>query len=172
MRALALAALFLITCVPARAAPAESVLWERRAAGVEILRDRWGIAHVYGRTDADAVFGAIYAQAEDDFMRVERNYLTGLGWLAQAEGESALYGDLRQRLFVDPAQLRRLYASSPAWLQALMTAWADGLNFYLHDHPGKARVITHFEPWMALSFTEGSIGGDIETIDLGRLAQF
>jgi acyl-homoserine-lactone acylase len=172
MRALALAALFLITCVPARAAPAESVRWERRAAGVEILRDRWGIAHVYGRTDADAVFGAIYAQAEDDFMRVERNYLTGLGWLAQAEGESALYGDLRQRLFVDPAQLRRLYASSPAWLQALMTAWADGLNFYLHDHPGKARVITHFEPWMALSFTEGSIGGDIETIDLGRLAQF
>jgi acyl-homoserine-lactone acylase len=172
MRALALAALLLVACVDARAAPSETARWERRAAGVEILRDRWGIAHVYGRTDADAVFGAIYAQAEDDFMRVERNYLTGLGWLAQAEGESAVYGDLRQRLFVDPAQLRRLYASSPAWLQALMSAWADGLNFYLRNHPGKARVITHFEPWMALSFTEGSIGGDIETIDLGRLAEF
>ena len=58
-----------------------------------IVRDDWGIAHVYGKTDADAVFGAMYAQAEDDFNRVERNYLNAMGRLAEAEGEPAIYQD-------------------------------------------------------------------------------
>lgn len=140
---------------------------------VTITRDQWGIAHIHGKTDADAVFGAIYAQAEDDFSRIERNYLLGLGWLAQAEGEKALYSDLRQRLFVDVKDLQQDYRRSPVWLKKLMTAWADGLNFYLQTHPDHpAKVIKHFEPWMALSFTEGSIGGDIETIDLANLEEF
>src|SRR5205823_251215 len=116
---------------------------------------------------------AIYAQAEDDFNRIETNYLTSLGRTAEAEGEKAIWSDLRQKMFIDPVVLKADYAASPAWLQKLMTAWADGLNFYLAKHPEtKPRVITHFEPWMALSFTEGSIGGDIESIDLRQLAAF
>ena len=147
--------------------------WEQQAQHVTIIRDDWGIAHVYGKTDADAVFGMEYAQAEDDFNRVETNYLNALGWLAQAEGESAIYQDLRERLFIDPDSLRTLYAGSPDWLQRLMNAFADGLNFYLYTHPDvHPRVITHFEPWMALSFTEGSIGGDIERVDLRDLQAF
>src|SRR5512146_3445174 len=77
--------------------------WEREAQNVTIVRDDWGIAHVHGRTDADAVFGMIYAQCEDDFNRVEMNYLTALGWTAQAEGEKAIWNDLRYGLFIDPA---------------------------------------------------------------------
>lgn len=151
----------------------EGARWRERANSVSIVRDDWGIAHVTGKTDADAVFGAIYAQAEDDFNRIETNYLNSLGRLAEAEGESAVWSDLRQRLFIDPDKLRSEYAASPAWLQKLMTAWADGLNFYLSKHPATMpRVITHFEPWMALSFTEGSIGGDIESINLKQLAAF
>jgi len=147
--------------------------WAQQAQHVTIIRDDWGIAHVYGKTDADAVFGMIYAQAEDDFNRVETNYLNSLGRLAEAEGASAIYQDLRQKLFIDPDTLQALYARSPAWLQELMTAWADGLNFYLSRHPEvKPRVITHFEPWMALSFTEGSIGGDIERISVRDLQAF
>jgi acyl-homoserine-lactone acylase len=157
----------------AQAAGVTQERWRRHAADVEIVRDRWGIAHIYGKTDADAVFGAIYAQAEDDFNRVEHNYLTGLGWLSQADGEASVMSDLRQRLFVDAAQLRGQYQASPAWLQELMLAWADGLNYFLAEHPTvRPKVIRHFEPWMALSFTEGSIGGDIETIDLARLRVF
>ena len=77
------------------------------------------------------------------------------------------------KLFVDPDELKALYAASPAALRALMDAWADGLNYYLATHAGvKPRVIARFEPWMALSFTEGSIGGDIERIDLAQLAAF
>jgi len=143
------------------------------AARTRIVRDDWGIAHVWGKTDADAVFAMIYAQAEDDFNRIETNYLVSLGRLAEAEGEAAIWQDLRQRLFIDPADLRRQYAESPAWLRALMQGWADGLNFYLATHPQvHPRVISHFEPWMALSFSEGSIGGDIERIDLKALEGF
>jgi acyl-homoserine-lactone acylase len=167
-----------LLCMPAVAgalgsAPDESARWQQHAKQVHIIRDNWGIAHVYGKSDADAVFGMIYAQAEDDFSRIERNYLNGLGWLAQAEGESALYSDLRARLFIDVEQLRRQYRGAPAWLKSLMDAWSDGLNYFLATHSAvHPKVIRHFEPWMALSFTEGSIGGDIETIDLKRLQKF
>ncbi|MBY0520516.1 MAG: penicillin acylase family protein [Sphingomonas sp.] len=161
----------------APAAPAATVGEGPRLAAqaqrTRIIRDDWGIAHVHGKTDADAVFAMIYAQAEDDFNRIETNYLVSLGRLAEAEGEQALWQDLRQRLFVDPVMLKQQYAESPSWLRALMLAWADGLNHYLHTHPQvRPRVITHFEPWMALSFSEGSIGGDIERIDLKALEGF
>ncbi len=151
----------------------ELARWEREARKVTIIRDDWGIAHVYGKTDADAVFGMEFAQAEDDFNRVETNYLNGLGRLAEAEGESKIYQDLRIKLFTDPETLKGEYAASPAWLKTLMDAFADGLNYYLYKHPEvKPRVIKSFEPWMALSFTEGSIGWDIERLNLSQLAAF
>ena len=151
--------------------PQDVTRWERQAQNVTIIRDDWGIAHVYGKTDADAVFGMEYAQAEDDFNRIETNYLNSLGRLAEADGEAVMFQDLRQKLFVDPDSLRAQYAKSPVWLRHLMDAFADGLNYFLYKHPDvKPRVITHFEPWMALSFTEGSIGGDIERINVRDLA--
>src|SRR6476619_4443367 len=140
---------------------------------VTITRDDWGIAHVHGKTDAEAIFGMIYAQAEDDFPRIEANYLTALGRTAEAEGEKAIWQDLRARLYVSDSELKADYARSPAAMQRLMDAWADGLNYFLATHPDvKPRVLTRFEPWMALSFTEGSIGGDLEQIDLGELQAF
>ena len=151
----------------------EEARWEARADNVTITRDEWGIAHVRGRTDADAVFGMIYAQAEDDFNRIEVNYLNAMGRLAEAEGEEEVWRDLRMRLFIDPDEMQALYASSPDWLRELMDAWADGLNYFLHTHPDvEPRVIHRWEPWMALTFTEGSIGGDIERVSLGQLAEF
>ncbi|HEX8485599.1 penicillin acylase family protein [Sphingomonas sp.] len=160
-------------CVAQTGSGRESAGWRAQAARVEIVRDDWGIAHVTGKTDADAVFGAIYAQAEDDFARIEANYLTALGRTAEAEGEAAIWQDLRQRLFVDPASLKAQYAGSAPWLRRLMDAWAAGLNFYLATHPQvRPKVLTRFEPWMALSFNEGSIGGDIERISLPDVADF
>ena len=147
--------------------------WQREARSVTIVRDDWGIAHVHGKTDGDAVFGMVYAQAEDDFNRVETNFINAMGRLAEAEGESEVYRDLRMKLFIDPDTLKKDYAAAPHWLKALMDAWADGLNYYLATHPSvKPRVITHFEPWMALAFSEGSIGGDIERVNLTQLAAF
>jgi len=151
----------------------EVARWEARAARVTIIRDNWGIPHIYAPTDADAIFGLMYAQAEDDFPRIERNFLVSLGRLAEAEGERALWQDLRMRLFIDYDELKALYAQSPDWLKKLMDAWADGLNYYLHTHPEvKPLVLTRFEPWMALSFSEGSIGGDISKVNLRHLRTF
>jgi len=147
--------------------------WRTEASRVTIKRDNWGIAHVHGKTDADAIFGMIYAQAEDDFPRIEANYLTNLGRTAEAEGEKAVWQDLRARLYVSESELKADYARSPPSMRSLMDAWADGLNYFLATHPHvHPRAITRFEPWMALSFTEGSIGGDIERIDLKELADF
>jgi acyl-homoserine-lactone acylase len=154
-------------------AESEMARLKAEAAQVAIVRDDWGIAHVHGKTDAQAVFGMVYAQAEDDFDRVETNYLTALGRTSEAEGHAAVWKDLRQKLFVDPHDLQAKYAASPAWLKALMNGWADGLNYYLATHPKVTpKVIKHFEPWMALSFTEGSIGGDIERVALPDLEAF
>src|SRR5258707_2777746 len=165
--------LFLVVAVACTAQSSDLARWQKQAAGIKIIRDDWGIAHISGKTDADAVFGMIYAQAEDDFNRVETNYLNAMGRLAEAEGESAVWRDLRMKIFIDPNNLKTQYAASPRWLQALMNAWADGLNFYLAKHREvKPRVITRFEPWMALSFTEGSIGGDIERISTRDLRVF
>jgi acyl-homoserine-lactone acylase len=162
-----------ISCAPQAAQNADVSRWERQAQGITIVRDDWGIPHVYGKTDADAVFGVVYAQAEDDFNRVETNYINSQGRLAEAEGESAIYRDLRMKLFIDPADMKTQYQKSPEWLKALMNAWADGLNYYLHTHPNVTpRVIKRFEPWMALTFSEGSIGGDIEQINLRQLEAF
>lgn len=152
---------------------AELQRWKATAKRVKILRDKWGIPHVYGKTDADAVFGLLYAQAEDDFNRIERNYINALGRLAEVEGEAEIWRDLRMKMYIQPEAMQEKYRQSPAWLKKLMVSFADGLNYYLHTHPKvKPKLITHFEPWMALSFSEGSIGGDIEEINLKNLAQF
>lgn len=156
-----------------KAGSTELARWQGTAGRVTILRDKWGIPHVFGKSDADAVFGMIYAQAEDDFNRVELNYINAMGRLAEVEGEQEIWRDLRMKMYIQPADMQAKFAASPAWLQALMVAWADGLNFYLHTHPEvKPKLIARFEPWMALSFSEGSIGGDIESIELKDLEAF
>lgn len=159
----------------AQQAPARAELarWKKTAERVTIMRDKWGIPHVFGKTDADAVFGLLYAQAEDDFNRVELNYINAMGRLAEVEGEKEVWRDLRMKMYIRPADMQAKYAASPAWLKELMNAFADGLNYYLHTHPEvKPKLLTRFEPWMALSFSEGSIGGDIESIDLKELERF
>lgn len=153
--------------------PSELARMKAGAARVTILRDKWGIPHVFGKSDADAVFGMVFAQAEDDFNRVELNYINAMGRLAEVEGEKEIWRDLRMKLYIDPADMRAKYAASPAWLRKLMDSFADGMNWYLVTHPQvKPKLITRFEPWMALSFSEGSIGGDIESIDLKQLEAF
>ncbi|MGA2384369.1 MAG: penicillin acylase family protein [Gemmatimonadales bacterium] len=160
-------------CSRAGASRSDVARWEAEARDVTITRDDWGIAHVHGTSDADAVFGMEYAQAEDDFNRVEMNYLNALGRTAETLGEGAIWRDLRIRLLENDDSLKAMYAASPAWLKALMDAFADGLNYYLYTHPQVTpKVIRHFEPWMALAFSEGSIGWDVERVDPRGLQAF
>jgi len=139
---------------------------EKLAQEVTIIRDNWGIPHIYGKTDADAVFGLLYAQCEDDFKRVELNYIEKLGRLAEIKGESVLYNDLEIRLLIDEEEAKADYKKAAPWLQKLLQSYADGINFYLYKHPEvKPALLTHFEPWYPLLWTDGSIGA-ISTANL------
>jgi acyl-homoserine-lactone acylase len=173
-RLLGTAALFSVMALaPAHAAGADNARLKAEAAGITIVRDSYGVAHVKGHTDEDAVFGMVYAQAEDDFNRVETNYGTMLGVTAMHDGPDAIWRDLRSRMFFDHDALKADYAKSPDYLKKIMTGWADGLNYFLATHPNvKPKYITHYEPWMALSFTEGSIGGDFEKARLSQIEAF
>ncbi|MFC3414963.1 acylase [Algoriphagus hitonicola] len=147
--------------------------WEEQAKQVEIIRDDFGVPHIYGKTDADAVFGLLYAQCEDDFRRVERNYIWAIGRLAELEGEGAIYSDLRAKMYMTEEEAKEAYESAPDWLRELCQAFADGVNYYLHTHPEvEPKVITRYEPWFPMYFFEGSIGGDIERISTRRIQAF
>lgn len=147
--------------------------WKERAANTIIIRDDFGVPHVYGKSDADAVFGMLYAQCEDDFKRVERNYILATGRLAEVEGEQAIYSDLRANLFMTKDEAIEYHENSPGWLKELCQAFADGINYYLHTHPSvKPTLLTRFEPWMPMYFSEGSIGGDLESVSKNKIKAF
>jgi acyl-homoserine lactone acylase PvdQ len=164
--------LFVAACTTPRHA-SDPARWQSQADRITIFRDDFGIPHIYGKTDADAVFGMLYAQCEDDFNRVERNYIWAIGRLAEVEGEKELYSDLRARLFLTEDEAKAHYESAPEWLKKLCDAFADGVNYYLHTHPEvKPKLLTHFEPWFPMYFFEGSIGGDIESISTEGIEAF
>jgi len=147
---------------------------KKLAQEVTIIRDNWGIPHIYGKTDADAVFGLLYAQCEDDFKRIEMNYVEKLGRLSEIKGESFLYNDLETRLLIDVNEAKADYKKAAPWLKKVLNGYADGINFYLYNHPEvKPALLNHFEPWYPLLWTDGSIGA-ISTADLstGELKAF
>ena len=145
--------------------------WQTQSKNVTIIRDNWGIPHIYGNTDADAVFGLLYAQCEDDFKRVEMNYIEKLGRMSEIKGETELQNDLYIRLIIDSVDAKKDYVNSPLWLKKLMNAYADAINFYLYKHPSvKPALLQRFEPWYPLLWTDGSIGaistGDVTEADV------
>ncbi|MEA5401532.1 penicillin acylase family protein [Arcicella sp. DC2W] len=145
---------------------AEISRFKQQAQRVNIIRDNWGIPHIYGKSDADAVFGLLYAQCEDDFKRVEMNYIEKLGRISELKGESELYNDLQIRLLIDTTEAKADYQKAAPWLKKLLNAYADGINYYLHTHPSvKPAILTRFQPWYPLLWTDGSIGA-ISTADL------
>ncbi len=163
----ALHVILLLFSLPAFSQSKEEIIkWEQQARQVSIIRDQWGIPHVYGKTDADAVFGLMYAQCEDDFKRVEMNFIEKLGRLAEIKGETELANDLLIRLIIDSNEAKKDYAIAEPWLKKLLNAHADGINFYLYKHPEvKPLLLKRFQPWFHLLWTDGSIGA-INTADI------
>jgi acyl-homoserine lactone acylase PvdQ len=148
------------------------------AARVTIYRDTYGIPHVFGETDASTMFGFAYAQAEDNFWRLEDNYIRAVGRRAEVEGEQGLVSDRRNRTLEIPRLARAEYSRMPRGgrMRALLDAFAAGLNAYVADHPDvRPRLLTRFEPWYPLAFirynyyqggffySSGIRQGDLET---------
>jgi acyl-homoserine lactone acylase PvdQ len=153
--------------------PSEISHWQKQSQNITIIRDNWGIPHIYGKTDADAVFGLLYAQCEDDFRRVEMNYIEKLGRMSEIKGEDALPADLYIKLIIDSADAVADFQKSPPWLKKLLNAFADGINYFLFKNPDiKPALIHRFKPWYPLLWTDGSIGaistGDITEKDVNH----
>ncbi len=167
--------LIMLACLPvfsfAQFSSQDINRYKTQANRVTIMRDQWGVPHIYGKTDADAVFGLLYAQCEENFNQVEENYLEMLGRLSEIYGEGQLYNDLQMQLIYDTSAAIADYKKAPIWLKKLLDASADGINFYLFKHPEvKPKILNRFEPWFALLRTDGSIGatqtGGLTTTDM------
>jgi acyl-homoserine-lactone acylase len=149
-------------CAAQKVSKLEVLRYRNEARRVTIIRDNWGVPHIYANTDADVVFGLLYSECEDNFKGVERNYLSVLGRTAEVDGQSAVYNDLLMRLAEDSTDAINDYKVCPPYFKKLLNAFADGVNYYLYKHPEvRPAVLTHFEPWYALMFTDGSVGATI-----------
>ena len=174
MKKLLLLLFFPLSLFAQKFTPAEIAAYQAQAKQVTIIRDNWGIPHVYGKTDANAVFGLLYAQCEDDFKRVELNYIEKLGRLSEINGEKDIFNDLQIRLLIDTAEAIADYQKAQPWLKKLLNAYADGINYYLVKNPQvKPALLTRFKPWYALLWTDGSIGAiNTANLTITELKQF
>ncbi len=126
---------------------------ERLASRVTIYRDTYGVPHVFGKTDAATVFGFAYAQAEDNFWRVEENFILALGRSSELYGEASLNEDRLNHALEIPRLAQEEYRRLDPKMRMLCDAFAAGFNFYLARHPEvRLRLLEKFEPWHTLAF--------------------
>jgi acyl-homoserine-lactone acylase len=163
-----------ILCLAQKYSSTEIKRFKQQAAAVTIVRDNWGVPHIYGKTDANVVFGLMYTECEDNFKGIEQNYLYQLGRQTEATGSKELYTDVQLQLIADTADAIKDYRAAAPWFRKLMDAFADGVNYYLYTHPDvKSAVFQHFVPWYALMFTDGSVSATVTGgINLGETAKF
>jgi len=101
-----------------------------------IQRDHYGVPHISGPTDPDVAFGLGFAHSEDDFATIQSGALIARGQLASVAGAKAAVTDYLVRLL----KVRETVASQydtvlPADARAVLTAYADGVNYYAALHP-------------------------------------
>jgi acyl-homoserine-lactone acylase len=101
-----------------------------------ILRDAWGVPHIFGQTDADAAYGLAYAHAEDDFLTIQKALLAVRGQLASVDGADAAPLDYVVQLLRVWDTVHAKYATDlQPETRAILEAYADGLNVYAATHP-------------------------------------
>ncbi len=117
-----------------------------KAYDARIIRDRWGVPHVYGARDADVAFGLAYAHAEDDWKTFEEVLLFSRGVLAQTKGKDAAVTDyLVAALGANQAIARDYETVLSPEMRALLSGYAAGINLYCAEDetrcsPGLAPV--------------------------------
>ena len=135
-------ALPLISCSAFRPAPTppEPTAMARQYAGeVVIHRDRWGIPHVFGKTDNATTFGLAYAHAEDDFPLIQGSLVAARGQLARLKlAKISIVNDYLVRLLGIGEKADRQYRAMPPSFRKFLDAYAEGLNYYAHHHPAEA----------------------------------
>lgn len=153
MQSLRFAGLCLLVFLASKQLNAADLSDAERAQRATIHRDKWGVAHVDGPTDADVVFALAYAQAEDYFWQIEDTYAQALGRYAELVGESGLSSDFTNHAFEIATRSRQDFPQLDPQLRAIATAYAAGINYFLAKHPQlKPRLLTHWEPWHVMAY--------------------
>ncbi len=106
---------------------------------VEVIRDQWGVPHVFGKRDADTAFGLGYAHAEDDLENIQLTLAVSRGQLARYKGKAAAPTDYLIALLGVWDTVNEGYdVKLPGAARELAEAYADGLNAYVAQHPEEA----------------------------------
>jgi len=122
------------------------------ARQVTIYRDRFGIPHVHGRTDAATAFGFGYAQAEDYFPRLEDNFIRAAGRRAEVVGEEGVFEDRQNRLLEIPALARSEYLRLDPRMRGIVDGFVAGVNYFIARHPNAPKLLRRIEGWHPLAF--------------------
>jgi acyl-homoserine-lactone acylase len=139
---IAVVAIFLATWEPLTAVSAAPP--PARTYDVEIVRDTFGVPHIFGKTDADVAYGIAYAHAEDDFSTLQEVLAMTRGRLAAITGSDGARTDYVVALLGARETVARDYRKQPADVRALLDAYAAGLNRYAEKHPGEVRLTKLF----------------------------
>ncbi|QDT98233.1 penicillin acylase family protein [Gimesia aquarii] len=117
-----------------------------------IYRDTYGVPHVTGPTDASVVFGFTYARAEDEFQKIQKSLLSGMGRSAELIGPGGFPIDRLMRINEVPKHAKAEFAATDDEFKTILIAYADALNYYVANHPEEQPVlIRRFEPWHLLA---------------------
>lgn len=115
-----------------------------RVYSAEIIRDDFGVPHIYGKTDADTAYGVAIAHAEDDFFTLQDVVAMARGRYGAIAGEDGARIDYVYHLIDARGTAEREYPKLPADTRALFEAYAAGLNQYAAEHPGEVKLANLF----------------------------
>jgi acyl-homoserine-lactone acylase len=131
-----------------------------RAEGIRILRDDFGVPHIFAATPAGAAYAAGYAQAEDRLEEMLRNYRKAEGAMSEAFGAAWLQHDYRQRLWRHREVAEKNYPRLGAEARAMCEAFIAGVRQYMNEHPGETPAwAPKLEPWRVVALGRYIIWG-------------
>ncbi len=115
-----------------------------RQLSAEIIRDDYGVPHIYGATDPDVAFGVAIAHAEDDFFTLQDVVAMARGRYGAIAGEDGAKVDFVYHLIDARGTAERHYPTLPADTRAVLEAYAAGLNHFAAQHPGEVKLADLF----------------------------
>src|SRR5579871_5329364 len=142
----------------------------RGAEKIQILRDEFGVPHIFAATAEGAAFGSGYAQAEDRLEELLRNYRKAEGTMSEAFGKDWIFHDYRQRVWRHRAVAEQHYRELDPKLRAICEAYQAGIRKFMQEHPEQVPAwAPKLEPWQVIAlgryiiwgWPEGEAGGDL-----------
>lgn len=104
---------------------------------IDIVRDSFGVPHIFGKTDADVAYGLAWAEAEDDFVSMQEVVLPAKGLMGSVKGKTGAAADYVFELFrCREITAEKWHTLSPEFLK-LIDGYVQGINKYAATHPGE-----------------------------------